>query len=152
MSRIILLTWVGVLITSSGCTGLVCPSNSLVPSSKLPNVRSSCAIKLGNLLLEAIKFKNYSLIEDIPFSVGISSKLNNDNFIDSCNMLEQKLGQLNSFTYVTQLATPEVENHIWQVSFVEDKNNGSTIKRDLLFRLITGKINNKTTILSYGFL
>lgn len=152
MSRIILLTAVGIFITSSGCSRLICSSNSLATTSPLPQVKSSSSIRLGSMILEAIKYKNYALLEDVVFSTSIARELTDEKFISSCDLLEQKLGQIKSFTYITQLTTPEVENHIWQVSFVQKKSNGTIIQRDLLFRLITGRINNVNTVLSYGFL
>ena len=152
MSRIIWLTAVGIFITSTGCSSLMISSHDLEQSSKSPQVKVGSAISIGNLILEAIKYKDYSLLKGICFSTSIAKELTEEKFVSSCNLLEQKLGEIKSFTYVTQLETPEVENHIWQVSFVQYKLNGTEVARDMLFRLITGKINNVRMVLSYGFL
>ena len=62
------------------------------------------------------------------------------------------LGKIRDYDYVLELDTPAVRNLIWRVEFERDTENGKEVEQDMLFRLVTGKVDDEVCVLSCGFL
>ena len=64
----------------------------------------------------------------------------------------EALGKIKDFDYVLELETPAVRNLIWRVEFERDTDDGRDVEQDMLFRLVTGKVDDETCVMSCGFL
>ena len=74
------------------------------------------------------------------------------DFDASCRNFREKFGEIRDFRTLTSLDTPAFGNLIWVVTFVRRGANGGEIRRQLLFRLVTMRVDGKTQVVSCGFI
>ena len=76
-----------------------------------------------------------------------------DKLLEAYETIEKQFGEMQSFSYLTELKTPLVQNRIWTVRFERKADQGKeTVEQDLLFRLVTGEVDGKLQVLGMGFL
>ena len=109
------------------------------------------SVELGNNILAAFRDENFAhLKENIPGP--LQSKMTEKDFKTSCKNWRDTLGRIKDFDYVLELETPAVRNLIWKVGFERDDSDGNEVEQDMLFRLVTGNVDDETCVLSCGFL
>ena len=109
------------------------------------------SVKLGNNILASFRDEDFAkLRKNIPGP--LQTKMTEKDFKTSCGNWRDSLGRIKDFDYVLELDTPAVRNLIWRVEFERDAANGKEIEQDMLFRLVTGKVDDETCVLSCGFL
>ena len=109
------------------------------------------SIELGNNILASFRDEDYArLVRNLPGPLG--SKMTEKDFKTSCGNWRDTLGRIRDFDYVLELKTPAVRNLIWKVGFERDAADGDEVEQDMLFRLVTGKVDDETEVLSCGFL
>ena len=109
------------------------------------------SVKLGNNILAAFRDEDYAkLRRNIPGP--LQTKMTEKDFQTSCANWRDSLGRIKDFDYVLELDTPAVRNLIWRVEFERDAADGDEVEQDMLFRLVTGKVDDETCVLSCGFL
>ena len=109
------------------------------------------SVKLGNNILASFRDEDFAkLRKNIPGP--LQSKMTEKDFKTSCANWRDSLGRIKDFDYVLELDTPAVRNLIWRVEFARDTENGKEVEQDMLFRLVTGNVDDETSVLSCGFL
>ena len=109
------------------------------------------SVNLGNNILASFRDEDYTkLRKNIPGP--LQTKMTEKDFKTSCNNWRDTLGKIKDFDYVLELDTPAVRNLIWRVEFERDTADGKEVEQDMLFRLVTGKVDDETCVMSCGFL
>lgn len=109
------------------------------------------SVELGNGILAAFRDEDFAkLKKNIPGP--LQTKMTENDFKTSCRNWRDSLGRIMDFDYVMELDTPAVRNLIWRVEFERDTADGNEVEQDMLFRLVTGKVDDETCVLSCGFL
>ena len=109
------------------------------------------SVELGNNILAAFRDEDFAkLKKNIPGP--LQTKMTEKDFKTSCANWRDSLGRIKDFDYVMELDTPAVRNLIWRVEFERDAANGKDVEQDMLFRLVTGNVDDETCVLSCGFL
>ena len=109
------------------------------------------SVKLGNNILAAFRDEDFAkLKKNIPGP--LQTKMTEKDFKTSCANWRDSLGRIKDFDYVLELDTPAVRNLIWRVEFERDNADGKEVEQDMLFRLVTGNVDDETCVLSCGFL
>ena len=109
------------------------------------------SVELGNNILAAFRDEDYAkLKKNIPGP--LQTKMTEKDFKTSCGNWRDTLGKIKDFDYVLELDTPAVRNLIWKVGFERDTTDGDEVEQDMLFRLVTGNVDDETCVLSCGFL
>ena len=109
------------------------------------------SVELGNNILASFRDEDFAkLRENIPGP--LQSKMTEKDFRTSCGNWRDTLGRIKDFDYVLELDTPAVRNLIWKVGFERDTTDGDEVEQDMLFRLVTGNVDDETCVLSCGFL
>ena len=109
------------------------------------------SVELGNNILAAFRDEDFAhLQKNIPGP--LQSKMTEKDFKTSCKNWRDTLGRIKDYDYVLELETPAVRNLIWKVGFERDDTGGDEVEQDMLFRLVTGNIDDETCVLSCGFL
>ena len=106
---------------------------------------------LGNGILKAFQDGDFAALQrNLPGE--LSEQMTEKDFSTSRRNFREKFGELRNFRLLTDLATPAFGNLIWVVTFVKPGTNGAELRRQLLFRLVTIKVDGKTEVVSCGFL
>ena len=109
------------------------------------------SVELGNNILESFRDEDFvKLKKNIPGP--LQTKMTEKDFKTSCANWRDTLGKIKDFDYGLALDTPAVRNLIWRVEFERDAADGDEVEQDMLFRLVTGKVDDETCVLSCGFL
>ena len=109
------------------------------------------SVKLGNNILASFRDEDFGrLKKNIPGP--LQTKMTEKDFKTSCANWRDSLGRIKDFDYVLELDTPAVQNLIWRVEFERDTTDGDEVEQDMLFRLVTGNVDDETCVLSCGFL
>lgn len=111
----------------------------------------SAEIKLGDTVLKAIRDNDYKLFRKQIAADQVKDFSEADFNTSYKNMLKQ-FGEIKSVKFVTELRTPAVTNLVWMISFERKGSDGESIEQDMLFRLVTGKVDGRTRILSMGLI
>ena len=107
--------------------------------------------RLGNGILKSFQDGDFAALQrNLPGE--LSEQMTEKDFSTSCRNFREKFGEIRDFRLLTDLATPAFGNLIWVVTFVKVGTNGTEIRRQLLFRLVTIKVDGKTKVVSCGFL
>lgn len=109
------------------------------------------SVKLGNNILASFRDEDFGrLRKNIPGP--LQTKMTEKDFKTSCANWRDTLGKIKDFDYVLELDTPAVRNLIWRVEFERGTADGKEVEQDMLFRLVTGKVDDEVCVLSCGFL
>ena len=109
------------------------------------------SVNLGNNILASFRDEDYAkLRKNIPGP--LQTKMTEKDFKTSCANWRDTLGKIKDYDYVLELDTPAVRNLIWRVEFERDDTDGNEVEQDMLFRLVTGKVDDETCVMSCGFL
>ena len=109
------------------------------------------SVELGNNILASFRDEDFAkLRKNIPGP--LQTKMTEKDFKTSCANWRDSLGRIKDYDYVLELDTPAVRNLIWSVEFERDTTDGDKVEQDMLFRLVTGNVDDETCVLSCGFL
>ncbi len=109
------------------------------------------SVNLGNNILASFRDEDFAkLRKNIPGP--LQTKMTEKDFRTSCGNWRDTLGKIRDYDYVLELDTPAVRNLIWKVGFERDDTDGNEVEQDMLFRLVTGNVDDETCVLSCGFL
>ena len=109
------------------------------------------SVELGNNILASFRDEDFAkLRKNIPGP--LQTKMTEKDFRTSCGNWRDTLGKIRDYDYVLELDTPAVRNLIWRVEFERDTTDGDEVEQDMLFRLVTGNVDDETCVLSCGFL
>ena len=109
------------------------------------------SVNLGNNILASFRDEDFAkLKKNIPGP--LQTKMTEKDFKTSCGNWRDTLGKIKDYDYVLELDTPAVRNLIWRVEFERDTTDGDEVEQDMLFRLVTGNVDDETCVLSCGFL
>ncbi len=146
----ILLAASGLLLLFSGCT--VIPDSPARPSSPAAGGEEiNPEIRIGNAMLEAIRKEDFRAFRNC-LRGGPAEELSRRDFETSMNQSRTQFGTLRKFRFLTSLQTPAVRNLIWKTEFQRKGSNGRRITQELLFRLVSGTLDGRPVVLSFGFL
>ena len=109
------------------------------------------SVELGNNILASFRDEDFAKLKrNIPGP--LQTKMTEKDFKTSCDNWRDSLGHIKDYAYEFELETPAVRNLIWKVGFERDDSDGKPVEQDMLFRLVTGKVDDETEVLSCGFL
>ena len=81
------------------------------------------------------------------------NKFDEKQFAASRKSVLDSMGEPISFQYVTALELTTFTPHIWKIRFQRtDPRNGKKFTSEVLFRIITGKLNGKPVMIGFQFL
>ena len=101
------------------------------------------SVELGDNILAAFRDEDYAKLKrNIPGP--LQTKMTEKDFRTSCDNWRDTLGKIKDYDYVLELDTPAVRNLIWRVGFERDNAEGDEVEQDMLFRLVTGKVDDET--------
>lgn len=105
--------------------------------------------KIGDRILNAIEKEDY---REFSSAAGKEMDLSEEDFLASERNIRKQFGKMTGYTYLTDLELPLLSGMVWKVRFEREGENRKTIRQELLFRLITGKINGKSQVVGMSFL
>ena len=106
---------------------------------------------LGDGILQAFRDGDFSAFRRC--APGEFGRMTTEkDFAASRRSFREKFGEIRDFRLLTSLDTPAFGNLIWVVTFVRRGANDKEIRRQLLFRLVTMRVDGKTQVVSCGFL
>ena len=109
------------------------------------------SVELGNNILASVRDEDFGkLKKNLPGP--LQTKMTEKDFKTSCGSWRDTLGRIKDYDYVLELETPAVRNLIWRVEFERGDSDGNEVEQDMLFRLVTGNVDDETCVLSCGFL
>ena len=109
------------------------------------------SVELGNNILAAFRDEDFAkLRKNIPGP--LQTKMTEKDFRTSCGNWRDTLGKIRDYDYVLELETPAVRNLIWKVGFERNDTNGNEVEQDMLFRLVTGNVDDEVCVMSCGFM
>ena len=80
-------------------------------------------------------------------------KFSEKQFAASRKSIIDSMGEPISFRYVTALELTTFTPYIWKIRFERtDPRNGKKFTSEVLFRIITGKLNGKPVVIGFQFL
>ena len=107
--------------------------------------------KLGDGILAALRERDFAkLVENLP--ANFADKLKEKDFLSSLGRLEKRYGKIGGAEYLTSLDTPALCNLIWKVDFTARGAKGNEIRRQLLFRVVSIRNDDRSEIVDFGFL
>ena len=143
-------------LVSAAMLALVCIFSGCTVIKELPPETGSAVpdaeYELGRHLLEAfLSGDGEEFVSLLPEEAA--EKFGVKEFEASRKALTESLGEPISFSYVTELELPVFTPHIWKVRFRrQDLRSGETFTSEALFRVITGKIDDRPIITAFQFL
>ena len=133
----------------SGCRTVTTGERGYAPPTEAADHEETR--KLGDGILQALRERDYrKLHENIPGD--LAENVSEPDFLLSCRKLDDKFGKLQDFRFLTALETPAFDNLIWSSDFLKTGTNGKPIRRQLLFRVVTMRLDGKTKVVSFGFI
>ena len=143
-----LAVWLFCLLSLAACVVVEESKYDVQGADEVDLARS---VELGNNILAAFRDEDFAhLKENLPGP--LQSKMTEKDFRTSCKNWRDTLGKIKDYDYVLELETPAVRNLIWKVEFERDTTDGDEVEQDMLFRLVTGNVDDETCVLSCGFL
>ena len=110
-------------------------------------------IQKGSRMLKACQTGDADeFLDCLP--ADIREKFGTAEFTRTRNAIQETMGTITSYEYLTMLDSPLFKTHLWKVHF---KREGTLEKdkvftQDTLFRIVTGNLDGKTYIVTFGFL
>ena len=107
-------------------------------------------ISCGNAMLKAFENDDYTLFSS-NLSEGLKQDFTSENFKSGRKQVMDSAGNICGVRYLGKLSGPVFSNFLWAVKFsgVKDKK---TSEQELLFKITSAKDNDKTQIISFGFM
>lgn len=111
-------------------------------------------IAVGGRILNAIRAKDYPEFRSQLGQGVFGKEMTANDFDASCRQFQKQFGAIVGSSFLTELETPEVRNLIWKVTFERPSATAGNapIRQELLFRLVTAKLDGKTEVMGMGFL
>ena len=132
----------------AGCTTVSTGERGFTPP---PDSGQAETEKLGTGILAAFRDRDFAeLVENLP--ANFAGNLKEKDFLSSLERLEKQYGKIGGAEYLTSLDTPAFCNLIWKVDFTARGTKGNEIRRQLLFRVVSIRHNDRSEIVSFGFL
>lgn len=147
------LTWLLIaafllaVILAAGC-------RCAEPDAKSPSPRLASE-KLGETLLAAFRDRDYAAF-DAAAPESCRERVSKREFDASTEKLSKEFGDITGWRLLGEAETPGFRQLLWLVAFerpARGKAAGSgTVRRELLFRLLTGETGDGVKIAGFGFL
>ena len=136
----------------TGCRGVDGGERGFTPAAASEQIRlQHDTEKFGEGILTAFQHGDFpAFIKNTPGE--LAELVTEKDFRTSCRNFNEKYGKLQDFRFLTALDTPAFCNLIWVVTFVRAGTNGTEIRRQLLFRVVSMPDGDKTKVISYGFM
>ena len=106
--------------------------------------------RAGDRILNAIRDDDYGNFSAAANGGGM--EITEREFLESGKNMRNQFGKITGYEYLTDLELPLFHNMIWKVRFERNGENQKTIRQELLFRLVTGKIDGKPHVIGMSFL
>ena len=141
------------LLLCGGCT--VVNKNPKVPvAPEQQQVQLAESQKIGERLLQALQKRSYADFKQAAGMSPFAKQMTEQDFATSCENTKKQFGEIKKYQFLTELTTPQVTNLVWRVTFERPSANagGKPITQDLMFRVVTSRLDNKTVVMEAGFL
>ena len=106
-----------LLLAAAGCAS----AKPGEPAETACMVRAA-DVQLGDKLLEALRTHDYDTFAKLWGNQD--KKMTPEEFKTSYETIEKQFGEMQSFSYLTELKTPLVQNRIWTVRFERKADQG----------------------------
>jgi len=149
MKHIILaLFGCAILLAAAGCR-----SSAAVAGDTPEDQPYFAEMAIGDTILRAISENSYKLFRSQIAADQLKDFSEND-FRTSQENMHKQFGKITAVKFLTALRTPAVTNLVWRISFERPGagDDKKIIVQDMLFRLVTGKVDGRSKILSMGFI
>lgn len=121
----------------AGCSSL--PAE--MPSEKGKN---SCCEQASSII-RAIAARDFTAyIRSAGENPGINDR---EKFLESCRNVEDRLGKMEKFSFLTELKTPEVTSLVYCIDFCRNGADGKKIEHQQLMQLVFGKVDGSSKLL-----
>ncbi|MCQ2380233.1 MAG: hypothetical protein MJ025_04850 [Victivallaceae bacterium] len=145
-SRFVLAALCSAMLLA-GCTVIrELPSDFRIPE------QNNDEYVLAAKILDSMLRGDYDLFrKSVPDN--ISSKFTKETFEESRKRVTDQLGTPVSYRYLTKLEMPTFSPFVWAVRFERyDLKMENTFHSEVLFRVITAKLDGKPVVTSFNFL
>ena len=100
----------------------------------------------GSAIIRAIAARDFPAYSKYAGeNPGISDR---KEFLESCQDMEKRLGQMKKFAFVTELKTPDVTSLVYCIDFCREGSDGKKIEHQQLFQLVFGKVDGNSKLLA----
>ena len=145
MSAVLLLAGAGCKSTEKTKLGEFDPND---------NEALKVAKTFADDILNGVKTDNYQLFSK-DLSPEMREKMTEKNFKAMTKEMKDRVGTLQTWTYLTVLDKTPLKAFVWKASFqkeIKDKENKPVkLDTDMLFQLVIGKTDKGYVILLFGF-
>ncbi len=114
---------------------------------KLPAETGSDAAfrQQGNEIIRAIAARDFDRYQrNGGDASGIAA---GEDFLSSCEDMENRMGKVEAVEFLTALETPGVVNLVYRIGFIRKTAGGKDLKHQQLFQLIFGRVDGKSRLL-----
>lgn len=126
-----------LLVTNSACS----TTGTAEQHTAAPDLQA------GNDILAAIRSGDYD-----RFTERCGNLYSEDEFKNAKLDLEKRFGEIRSFRCLAPLAAPPLRDRVWIVAFERQDGSGRTVRRELLFRLVSGMDEDGLKIIAFSFI
>lgn len=110
------------------------------------SAKKSLCREQGSAIIRAIAARDFPAYSKYAGeNPGISDR---KEFLESCQVMEKRLGKMKKFAFVTELRTPEVTSLVYCIDFCREGSNGKKIEHQQLFQLVFGKVDGNSKLLA----
>lgn len=136
--RFLSLFWVVAAVLSGGC------QTGQGRAEQVPTFSEQAQIQ-GNEIIRAIADRDFPRYRKHGGDVsGIGA---DQEFVNSCDDMEKRLGKIRKVAFLTVLETPGVANLVYRIDFCRKSADGKNLNHQQLFQLVFGKVDGKSQLL-----
>ena len=152
MKTMTLLTAVLLVVMSASCRTIDSGEKGFRDATAAERARLlKESEQLGDGILKAFRDGDLAALQrSMPGELG--RRMTEKDLAASRRNFREKFGDIRDFRILTALDTPAFGNLIWVVTVVRQGTNGTEIRRQLLFRLVTMEVDGNVEVASCGFL
>ena len=134
-----------IYLISFGCAAVnhVDPENAALEKQQ--------EIAMGESLIKAFQKRDIKLFYS-NLTVEGRQVWGTKEFEFECRNIRERWGEIDSFRYLTQLEMEPTHQYVWAVKFKRNSSpGGKPVYQDVLFVILTGKIDGKAKVFLFGF-
>ena len=145
-----LIHW--IFLTAAVCAVSGCTTIRELPMEERKGEPRGAEYDLCRDMLKAfIRNDGKTFLSHLPDEMR--EKFTEKQFSASRKSIIDSMGEPISFRYVTALELTTFTPHIWKIRFERtDARNGKKYTSEILFRIITGKLDGKPVVIGFQFL
>lgn len=107
-------------------------------------------IKMGETMLDAFAKRDFeAFMQYTP--AGSREQYNKDKFIEEQRELIFRMGEVDSYRFLTKLEFEPMHQYVWAVRFLSYSLKGEKIYKECLFVIVVGEVDEQRKVFLFGF-